>query len=128
MLVVEYSLQRQRLVWRRHALDIEHDYVLDEAEYLVPAAISLHDGHQVLHFVDRRPGKPACHLFCIVYCWLGNDLVTKVPEEAMATRLLKPDWRRLLLLVFLFMCIALIIKVFRPLLLLLLEDLPHFLL
>ena len=53
MFIVKDAVKGERLVRGRHALHVQHDDVLDQTENLVTTLVGLHDGHQVLHFVDN---------------------------------------------------------------------------
>ena len=66
VLVIEDAVHRERLVRLRHALHVEHDYVLDQAKDLVPPPISLHNGHQILHLIHSGLTYPPGHLFRVV--------------------------------------------------------------
>ena len=91
VLVVENSVHWQRLVWLCHALHIQHDYVLKEAENLISTPIRLHDGHQVWYLVLGRLNNPSGRVFCIIAGLFWNYFITKFTEEPM-TLLLLEHW------------------------------------
>ena len=76
-------MHRKRLIRLSHALDIQHDYVLDQSEDLVTAPISLHDWHQILHLIHGSLAYPPRHLFWVVQRLLRNYFMSKLAKEPM---------------------------------------------
>lgn len=81
--VVEDSVQRQRLVWLRHTLHVQHDDVLDETEDLVPALVGLHDRHEVLDFVEDRLAEAVDDVLRVVPHLLRANLLSQLAKEAV---------------------------------------------